>query len=51
MLVPGGKIYFEINETLGNECSRLLTVSNYGKVSIIKDINGKERIVKGEKHE
>ncbi|NLJ43701.1 MAG: peptide chain release factor N(5)-glutamine methyltransferase [Bacteroidales bacterium] len=45
-----GKIYFEINETLGNEISELLDSYGYGSIRIIKDINGKDRIAKAVRH-
>lgn len=44
-LVSSGKIYFEINETLGNEMFNLVEKYNYGSIRIIEDINGKERIL------
>jgi release factor glutamine methyltransferase len=50
LLVPGGKIYFEINEALGNEIASLTESYGYGRVSVLKDLNGKERFVKGEKN-
>ena len=49
ILIPGGRIYFEINEAMGKSLVQLLESSGYSKVKIIKDINGKERITKGTK--
>ena len=49
ILIPGGRIYFEINEAMGKSLVLLLESSGYSKVKIIKDINGKERITKGTK--
>ena len=49
ILIPGGKLYFEINETYGNEISALMTGNGY-TVEIIKDINGKERIALGKQN-
>jgi release factor glutamine methyltransferase len=46
-LIPEGKIYFEINEAMGEAMVQLLEGSGYSGVRIIKDINGKERIIKG----
>lgn len=43
----GGKIYFEINEALGNEMKELLKSFGYSDIHIIKDLNGKDRIAKG----
>ncbi len=47
ILVPRGKIYFEINEALGEPMKNLLEESGYCDIKIVKDINGKERIIKG----
>jgi release factor glutamine methyltransferase len=47
VLNPGGKIYFEINEAMGNLMSELLMAHGYSGIEIVMDINGKERIVKG----
>ena len=48
-LIPGGKVYFEINEAMGEPMVQLLEGSGYSGVKIVKDINGKERIIKGNK--
>lgn len=48
LLEPKGKIYFEINEFLGNEMRDLLVDGGFN-VEIIKDINGKDRIAIGYK--
>ncbi len=48
LLKPFGKIYFEINERFGNEVANLLSDLNYNNVRIIKDLNGKDRIVSGQ---
>jgi release factor glutamine methyltransferase len=45
-LAAGGKIYFEINEVMGNSLVKFLESIGYSKAEIIKDINGKDRIVK-----
>lgn len=47
ILTPGGSLYFEINEALGSQISFLLKSAGYSSVRIIKDINGKDRIIKG----
>ncbi len=44
-LKEGGKIYLEINEFLANETKKLLEKTGFLKVQIIKDINGKNRII------
>jgi release factor glutamine methyltransferase len=50
VLNSGGKVYFEINEAMGNLMSELLQAYGYSEVEIIKDINGKDRIIKGIKN-
>jgi len=46
-LNKGGKLYFEINEMFGKEVKTLIQSYNFKSVEIIKDINGKDRIVTG----
>jgi release factor glutamine methyltransferase len=48
-LIPGGKLYFEINEAMGKSMAKLLESSRYSEVKIISDLHGKERIIKGTK--
>jgi release factor glutamine methyltransferase len=50
ILEAGGKIYFEINEMLGTSMVHLLELYGYSTIKILKDINGKERIIKGNKY-
>jgi release factor glutamine methyltransferase len=50
ILVPDGKIYFEINEALGKEIANLLSVPGYSQINVLKDINGRDRIIKGVKN-
>jgi len=47
VLVPGGKIYFEINESLGYLFEELMCNHGFKNVEIIKDLNNKDRFVKG----
>ena len=47
VLIPSGKVYFEINEALGLPMTRLLKSTGFSSVEVIMDINGKDRIVKG----
>jgi release factor glutamine methyltransferase len=47
ILKPGGKIYFEINEKKGIEMSSLVEAKGYTEVTVVNDINGKNRFVKG----
>jgi release factor glutamine methyltransferase len=42
----GGKLYFEINENYGEETKLLLLNNGFNNVEVIKDMNGKDRIVK-----
>jgi release factor glutamine methyltransferase len=42
----GGKLYFEINEHYGKEVENLLINKGFKNVTILKDINNKDRIVK-----
>ena len=46
-LNPGGKIYFEINESYGKETTLLLEESHFHDISLKKDINEKNRMIKG----
>lgn len=48
LLKPSGKIYFEINERFGNAVAELLRTHRYQNVRIIKDLNGKDRMVAGQ---
>jgi release factor glutamine methyltransferase len=50
MLLPSGKLYFEINEAMGKPMIQLLESSGYTRIEIIKDINSKERMIKGMKN-
>ncbi len=49
-LIKKGKLYFEINEKYGQETSLLLSENNFDEIQIIKDMQGKERIIKGIKN-
>jgi release factor glutamine methyltransferase len=50
ILHPNGRIYFEINEAMGEQMIQLMNSFNYINTSIVKDINGKDRFIKGTKH-
>jgi release factor glutamine methyltransferase len=50
ILKPEGTIYFEINEEMGTPMTDLLGSFRYSGITIIKDINGKNRIAKGVKN-
>jgi len=45
LLLPGGKLYFEINRAYGRETAHILEMNQYRDVRVIKDIFGKDRIV------
>lgn len=45
LLLPEGKLYFEINQAYGEETARMLEMNQYHEVRVIKDIFGKDRIV------
>ncbi len=46
-LNPKGMLYFEINEQFGNEVSEVMENAGFRNIKIIKDMQGKDRIVKG----
>ncbi len=46
-----GRIYFEINESMGSRMIHLLETHGFIDVMIVNDINGKERFIKGSKNE
>ncbi|WP_299111112.1 peptide chain release factor N(5)-glutamine methyltransferase [uncultured Winogradskyella sp.] len=48
-LKPNGKLYFEINEYLGEETKQLLVDANFEAVELLKDLNGNDRMLKGVK--
>ena len=45
-LKKGGRLYFEINERFGEAVKDLLLALDFKKVTVVKDLNGKDRIVK-----
>ena len=50
VLLPGGGLYFEINEIMGKSLFQLLESFNYSGIEIVADLNNKERIIKGRKN-
>lgn len=50
LMPAGGKIYFEINEAMGGQMLDLAVSYDYADATIIKDLNGKNRILKGSRH-
>jgi release factor glutamine methyltransferase len=49
-LFAGGRVYFEINEALGDSIVRLLESSGYSDIKITADINNRDRIIRGTKN-
>jgi len=45
----GGVLYFEINEAFGEEVVLLLSDNNFSNISVVKDLQGKDRIVYAKK--
>lgn len=45
LLVPEGKLYFEINQAYGPETTELLNALNYKHVQLLKDLFGNNRII------
>ena len=45
-LKDGGKLYFEVNENFAEDTKIMLEVMDYTAVEVIRDLNGKDRIVK-----
>jgi len=44
-----GELYFEINEVFGNELRDLLNEKGFINILLLKDIHGKDRIIKAQK--
>jgi release factor glutamine methyltransferase len=47
ILKPGGLLAMEINERFGQEVAALLKANRFESIEIVKDLDGKDRIVKG----
>lgn len=45
-LVPGGRLYFEINPLFSREVAEMLGDNGYSDICVIKDMYGKERIIR-----
>ena len=45
ILIPNGRIIFEIGNAQGNEVSNLLKSNNFKEINIVKDINNKDRVI------
>ena len=46
-LAAKGALFFEVNEAFAIDVAKLLTKSNFHKIEVVKDINGKDRFVYG----
>jgi release factor glutamine methyltransferase len=46
ILPKGGRLYFEINEALGSETASLVASFGFSGVTVIRDLNGKNRFIK-----
>lgn len=44
-LKNGARLYFEINEAFGMECSEMLRGKGFSEITLKKDINGKDRMI------
>lgn len=51
VLIKPGKIYFEINEAMGMQLKTLMDATGYSDVQILKDLNNRDRIIKGTLHD
>jgi release factor glutamine methyltransferase len=45
-LVPGGLLFFEINEAFGKETIELLSAKDFTNIELRKDMSGRDRMVK-----
>ncbi|MDC1497755.1 peptide chain release factor N(5)-glutamine methyltransferase [Amylibacter sp.] len=45
ILIPNGRLIFEIGHAQGNEVSNLLKRNNFKEINIVKDINNKDRVI------
>ena len=49
-LAPQGRVYFEIHENYHEQVHSILLSEGYIRVELRKDINGKYRMIRGQKH-
>ncbi len=50
ILLPGGRLYFEINEAMGMPVVQLVSSFDFSDIIVVQDINGKDRILKAKKN-
>ncbi|WPU91943.1 peptide chain release factor N(5)-glutamine methyltransferase [Mucilaginibacter sabulilitoris] len=48
-LVPGGLLFFEINENFGNETMEMLNTRGFRDVMVRKDMSGRDRMIKAQR--
>lgn len=51
ILLPGGHLYFEINEAMGKTLTSLIRSFGFSEIEIVKDLNEKDRIIKCRKND
>jgi release factor glutamine methyltransferase len=51
ILVRGGRVYFEINEAMGAQMKDMLSEHGYTDIVVNRDLNGRERMIKGIRNE
>ncbi len=51
MLIPGGLLFMEINEALGEETAALFRNEHFMETTIVKDIHNKDRFIKTTRNE
>ncbi|MEO8147969.1 MAG: peptide chain release factor N(5)-glutamine methyltransferase [Bacteroidia bacterium] len=47
-LAPGGKLYFEVNEAMGNDVIEMLNQKGFQNIILKKDMYGKDRMIRCE---
>lgn len=48
-LIPGGKLYFEINKNAGETCRKMLGEYSFRNIELRKDISGNDRMIRAQK--
>jgi len=49
VLIPGGNLFFEIHESFGTDMCGLMEAMGYINIELRKDLQGKDRMIKGQK--
>jgi release factor glutamine methyltransferase len=49
LLLPNGRLFFEINQRFGQETKALLEAEGFSDIVVRKDAFGNDRMVKGKK--